>query len=202
LFVGSIHAGIDGGQFDGNTAGTAMMAVQRATLDLHGTLVNAHVGARAMGLLADGNAVVTINNSTFSNMVAAALLVQQHVSLVVEGSTFRNNSCNGLDPHAPNILRAQGTSKATIIDSVFSGNTVPDGSVVFLADSAQVGGNNNNCIHSNSWASGACSTTNDYVVACISWVTPQQQQSTLNIFMCARLCCWRQLTSKNKRIRM
>jgi hypothetical protein len=53
FFGGSIHARLDGGQFDGNIAGAAMMVVQHATLDVHGTLVNAHVGARAMALLAD-----------------------------------------------------------------------------------------------------------------------------------------------------
>jgi hypothetical protein len=44
LFGGSIQAHIDGGQIDGNTAGTALMVMQRATLHTHGTLVNAHVG--------------------------------------------------------------------------------------------------------------------------------------------------------------
>jgi hypothetical protein len=44
LFGGSIQARIDGGQIDGNTAGTALMVMQRATLHTHGTLVNAHVG--------------------------------------------------------------------------------------------------------------------------------------------------------------
>jgi hypothetical protein len=141
LFGGSIQAGIDGGQFDGNTAGTALMAMQRATLQLHGTLVNAHVGARAMALIADGSAVVTIDSSTLSNMLAAAALARDQATLVVEGSTFRNNSCNYLDPHGPSMLEAQGASTATLSNSVFSRNTVHSGTVVYVADEAQVGGN-------------------------------------------------------------
>jgi hypothetical protein len=94
-----------------------------------------------MAVIADGSAVATINNSTISNMLAAAVLARDQATLVVEGSTFRNNSCNYLDPHGPSMLEAQGASTATLSNSVFSRNTVHSGTVVYIADDAQVGGN-------------------------------------------------------------
>jgi hypothetical protein len=71
-FGGSIDAEISGGEFVGNTAGPAMLAMQNASLSVARTVVHSNVGYRGVGLMALDNSVVNISNSAISNMTSDA----------------------------------------------------------------------------------------------------------------------------------
>ncbi|KAF6253512.1 hypothetical protein COO60DRAFT_407427 [Scenedesmus sp. NREL 46B-D3] len=76
VFGGNVNATITGGWLAHNTAGAALVVMNQAQLTLQNTLVTQHKGTHGRAVLALDNSRVAIDNSTFSNMTAAAAAQQ------------------------------------------------------------------------------------------------------------------------------